>query len=296
MVLRALFGIGMGGEWGVGASLVMEKVPRKWRGALSGFLQEGYSAGYLLAAVASYYLLDTFGWRRMFFLGGIPALLVLFIRFGIKESEVWKKYKAPNWSHLTKSILRHWKLWLYLTALMAMMNFASHGTQDLFPTFLNKYHKMSTHDSSKVLVIMNVGSILGGIAFGMASDRVGRRIMMILAFVGALLILHLWAFSESMQNIILGAFLLQFMIQGAWGIIPAHINELSPNQVRGFLPGFAYQCGNLVAASIARLQSTLVVNHPFPNVLFMTAGCIFIVAIVVIAAGVERRGVEFAEA
>jgi SHS family lactate transporter-like MFS transporter len=293
LVLRALFGIGMGGEWGVGTSLVMEKVPARWRGLLSGFLQEGYAFGYLLAAVAAYFLLDRFGWRPLFLLGGLPALLALFIRFGVRESAVWERSKAESWSHLGRGIAAHWRLWLYLTVLMAMFNFASHGTQDLYPTFLQNFRGLPPADYSRFVMVMMGGAILGGVLFGLASDRLGRRSMMIAAFVGALAVVPLWAFASGAAGIAAGAFLMQFMVQGAWGIIPAHISELSPDQVRGFLPGFAYQCGNLVAASVAWAQAVLAERFEYPNVMAVSAAVIFVGAMVVTALGPERRGHEF---
>jgi SHS family lactate transporter-like MFS transporter len=293
LILRALFGIGMGGEWGVGTSLVMEKVPSKWRGALSGFLQEGYAAGYLLAAVAAFFMLDRFGWRPMFFLGGAPALLALFIRVAVKESEVWRRTKAGSWSRLVRGIVSHWKLWIYLTFLMAMMNFSSHGTQDMYPTFMRQFRGLDAKVYSQIVIVMMSGAILGGIAFGLASDRFGRQRMMILALAGALAVVPLWAFSSGMGLIVAGAFLMQFMVQGAWGVIPAHISELSPDQVRGFLPGFAYQCGNLIAASIGWAQASLAERHPYPRVMAASAAAIFVLAIVATALGRERRGIVF---
>jgi SHS family lactate transporter-like MFS transporter len=295
LILRALFGIGMGGEWGVGASLVMEKVSPKHRGVLSGFLQEGYAFGYLLSAVAAYFLLDRFGWRPMFLLGGIPALLALFIRFGIKESAVWQKTRAHDWAGLLRTIASHWKLWLYLTLLMAMMNFSSHGTQDLYPTFMKHYRGMTAKTYSGIVMIMMIGAILGGVVFGLASDYLGRRRMMIIAFIGAILAIPLWAFSTTIPAIAAGAFLIQFMVQGAWGIVPAHINELSPDAVRGFLPGFSYQCGNLIAACVPLLQATLAVSYPYPQVMAICAASIFLIAILVIAPSRERRGVVFGQ-
>ncbi len=293
LVLRALFGIGMGGEWGVGTSLVMEKVPARWRGVLSGLLQEGYAAGYLLSAVAAWFLLERFGWRIMFLLGGLPAMLTLLIRFGIKESEIWRRTKAENWSHLGRTLRSHWKLWLYLTLLMAAMNFASHGTQDMYPTFMKQFRGMDAGSYSQVVMLMMIGAIAGGIVFGLASDRLGRRAMMIVAFLGALAVTPLWAFSSGMPAIITGAVLMQFMVQGAWGIIPAHISELSPDRVRGFLPGFAYQCGNFIAASIASVQSTLAGQYPYSCVMATSAATIFLLAIVATALGRERHGVVF---
>ena len=296
-ILRALFGIGMGGEWGVGTSLVMEKVPPKWRGVLSGFLQEGYAAGFLLAAVVAYFMLDRFGWRPMFFLGGAPALLALFIRFFIKESEVWKKTKAESWSHLGRGIAANWKLWVYLTLLMAMMNFSSHGTQDMYPTFMKEFRGLDAKIYSQIVIVMMVGALVGGIVFGLASDRFGRKRMMIAAMLGALAAVPLWAYSSPprLGMIVAGAFFMQFMVQGAWGIIPAHLSELSPDQVRGFLPGFAYQCGNLIAASIAWAQAALAERMPYPHVMAVSVAAILVVAIVVIAQGRERPGIVFGQ-
>jgi SHS family lactate transporter-like MFS transporter len=295
LILRALFGIGMGGEWGVGASLAMEKVPPRWRGVLSGLLQEGYAFGYLLAAVAAHFFLGRWGWRPMFFLGGLPALLALFIRFGVRESEVWEKSKAQSWSHLGRGIASNWKLFLYLTLLMAMMNFSSHGTQDMYPTFLKTDHGIDAQHYTNVVMISMIGAILGGVLVGLASDRFGRRGAIIVAFIGALLAIPLWAHSQSIGLLVTGAFIMQFMVQGAWGVIPAHINELAPDNVRGFLPGFAYQCGNLIAASIGTIQSKIAERSSFSHAMTMTVAMIFILAIVVTAVGKERRGVRFGE-
>jgi MFS transporter, SHS family, lactate transporter len=293
-ILRALFGIGMGGEWGVGASLVMEKVSPRFRGLVSGLLQEGYAFGYLLAAIAGHFMLSHVGWRPMFFLGGIPALLALFIRFGVHESEVWEKAKAESWSQFGQVLIRHWPLWLYLTALMAMMNCSSHGTQDNFPAFMQVFRHLNVGQFTSVLIVMNIGAIIGGIVFGLASDRLGRRRMMILAFLGALAVTPLWAFSPTLGWISVGAFAMQFFVQGAWGIIPAHINELSPDSVRGFLPGFSYQCGNLMASSIQYFQASQVENgHSYPHVMATTAAAIFVVAIAAAAVWHERRGITF---
>jgi SHS family lactate transporter-like MFS transporter len=294
-ILRALFGIGMGGEWGVGASLVMEKVPPRWRGVLSGLLQEGYAVGFLLAAVAAHFVLARHGWRPLFFLGGLPALLAVFIRFFVKESEVWKRSKAESWSHLGRAIQSHWKLFLYLVLLMSMMNFASHGTQDAYPAFMKKHHGFDEERYTNVVMVTMSGAIFGGLAFGLSSDLFGRRRMMIVAFAGALAAVAPWAFSEEVMWIAAGGFLMQFMVQGAWGIVPAHISELAPDQVRGFLPGFAYQCGNLLAASIGWLEASLGPRYGYPTVMATCAAAIFAVAIVVVAAGPERHRSVFGE-
>jgi SHS family lactate transporter-like MFS transporter len=295
MVLRALFGIGMGGEWGVGASLAMEKVPAKLRGVLSGLLQEGYATGYLLAAVCYFFVFPRWGWRPLFFIGGLPALLALFVRFKVKESEVWKKTKHESWGQLGRSIATNWKLFIYLTILMMMMNFVSHGTQDMYPTFLERHWGFSPRDRVLITGLSMVGAIIGGVVFGFISDRWGRRRSMILALICAIAVVPLWAFAPSLALLILGAFLLQFMVQGAWGIIPAHLSELSPDSVRGFLPGFAYQCGVLLAGSVAYIEALFAERMSYAAAMSLTAVTVFAGAIVAVAAGREKRGIRFGE-
>jgi MFS transporter, SHS family, lactate transporter len=293
LVLRALFGIGMGGEWGVGASLAMEKVPPKLRGLLSGFLQEGYALGYLLAAVCFFFVFPRWGWRPMFFIGGLPALLGLFVRFQVKESEVWERTRQSNWSNLGREILSHWKLFLYLTLLMTMMNFAAHGTQDMFPTFLQRQWGIGPTKRAVITGISMVGAIMGSLAFGLFSDRFGRRRAMIIALVCAMAVVPLWAYAPSLTLLVTGAFLIQFMVQGAWGIIPAHLSELSPDSVRGFLPGFAYQCGVLLAGSVAYMEAILAQHTSYANAMALTAFVVFTLAAIVVALGRERKGIQF---
>jgi SHS family lactate transporter-like MFS transporter len=293
LVLRALFGIGMGGEWGVGASLAMEKVPPRLRGFLSGLLQQGYALGYLLAAVCFYTVFPRWGWRPMFFIGGLPALLGLFVRFRVKESEVWQKTRRPDWSSLGREICSHWKLFLYLTLLMMMMNFASHGTQDMFPTFLQRQWGLGVRQRSVITAISMVGAICGGTLIGYLSDRFGRRRAMVCALVFAIALVPLWAYAPSLRLLVVGAFLLQFMVQGAWGIIPAHLSELSPDSVRGFLPGFAYQCGVLLAGSVAYIEAILAEHTSYANAMALTAFVVFTLAALVVAMGREKKGIQF---
>jgi len=293
MVLRALFGIGMGGEWGVGASLAMEKVPPRLRGVLSGLLQEGYAAGNLLASVCYFVVFPRWGWRPLFFIGGLPALLALFVRFKVKESEVWKKTRHKNWGQLGRGIASHWKLFVYLMLLMMMMNFVSHGTQDLYPTFLEKYWGFGPRQRISINAFSAVGAIAGGLVFGLISDRIGRRRSMITALGLAILVIPLWAYAPSLALLLAGAFLMQFMVQGAWGIIPAHLSELSPDSVRGFLPGFAYQCGVLLAGSVAYIEAVLKNRMSFAAAMAITAATVFTGAIVMTALGREKRGIQF---
>jgi len=293
MVCRALFGIGMGGQWGVGASLTMEKVPPRLRGVLSGLLQEGYAVGYLLAAASYFFIFPRWGWRPMFFLGGFPALLAVYVRFYVKESEVWKNNRHETWGQLGRGIASNWKLFVYLVLLMTMMNFVSHGTQDMYPTLLKRQWKFSPQKVAAVTAFSMVGAIVGGLVFGLLSDRFGRRRSMIIALLGALVVVPLWAFSPSLALLVTGGFLMQFMVQGAWGIIPAHLSELAPDSVRGFLPGFAYQCGVLLAGSVAYVEALFAQRMSYATAMALTAVTVFTGAIVMTALGRERRGIHF---
>jgi SHS family lactate transporter-like MFS transporter len=296
LVLRAVFGIGMGGEWGVGASLVMEKVPPHRRGVFSGLLQQGYAAGYLLAAAAYFFVFPRWGWRPLFFIGGVPALLALYIRLQVTESEVWQRTKAESWSHLGKAIAENWKVFLYITLLMAMMNGVSHGTQDLYPTFLQRDWGFTPQRRALLTAFSMVGALTGGILCGLYSDRLGRRRTIVLALAGALLAIPLWAFAPSIAVLWVGAFLMQFMVQGAWGVIPAHITELAPDRVRGFLPGFGYQCGVLIASLMPWLTARIAEGRSYAWAMSIAAGAVFTVCALVAWLGPERRGIVYGAA
>jgi MFS transporter, SHS family, lactate transporter len=293
MVLRLLYGIGMGGEWGVGASLVLESVPAKWRGVFSGLLQEGYAFGYLLAAAAYFFVYPRFGWRPMFFIGGLPALLSLFIRAKVKEPEAWRQSRTTDWGAYWKSTFKNWPRFVYLAVLMMCMNAISHGTQDLYPTFLKRQLHFSVQTTSFVTIVSMVGAILGGLLVGMLSDRIGRKRAMILAVVCALCFIPAWAQVRSLSLIFLGAFLMQFMVQGAWGVIPAHLNELSPPGLRGFFPGFAYQMGVLAASGISYVESVVGERLTYSQSLTYFMSAAMVAGIVVIALGAERKGEHF---
>jgi MFS transporter, SHS family, lactate transporter len=293
LVLRALFGIGMGGEWGVGASLVMEKAPVRLRGVLSGLLQQGYSLGYLLAALAYFLLFQSWGWRPLFFLGGLPALLAVYVRTKVTESEAWRHSKRESWGELGRTILGYWKLFLYLTVLMAAMNLASHGTQDMYPTFLQRQWGYGPSARSTITALSMIGAIAGGVAAGYLSDRLGRRQTLACCLALAILCVPLWAYAGTPVLMVAGAFLMQFMVQGAWGVIPAHLSELSPNSIRGFLPGFGYQCGTLLAGSVVYFEAVLAQHVSFPTAMALTAVSVFSLAIIVILLGPESRGAHF---
>jgi MFS transporter, SHS family, lactate transporter len=293
LILRTVYGIGMGGEWGVGASLAMEAAPGKRRGIFSGILQSGYSIGYLLAALAARFVLPAWGWRAMFWVGGIPALLALYVRISVPESEAWKQHRAPTVGGIVQAAGKHWKLFGYLMLLMTLMMFLSHGTQDLYPDFLSTTHHFKSEIVSNVAMLYNVGAVLGSIAFGYFSESMGRRRSMIAALLLSLLVIPVWAFGGSLPVLAAGAFLMQVGVQGAWGIIPAHLNELSPDAVRGLVPGFAYQLGILFAAPVNTIEFTLQKHLGYAWALSAFEMTNIVLLIIVVALGIERKGRVF---
>jgi len=339
LILRALFGFAMGGVWGVGASLALESIPPRARGAISGVLQVGYATGYLLASAAFFFLFDKIGWRGMFLVGAAPAALALFIQLNVRESPSFEaaggagpvrnplylfalaavalviavgpavagavaKISILNWVYAIDVPLalaglwffrRHWKMAIYVVILMAAMNFLSHGTQDLYPTFLQKAVGFGTQATGALTAIGNLGAISGGVLFGAWSERLGRRRAIITATLLALLMIPLWAFSHTAVLLGLGAFLIQFTVQGAWGVIPAHLNELSPPEARGAFPGYAYQVGNLLASGCSVWQARLAEarHNDYRLALAVVAGASILAVIALTVRGPERRDVAF---
>ena len=257
LVMRALFGIGMGGEWGVGASLAMEAAPPRWRGILSGILQSGYSIGYLLAAIAARFILPAWGWRPMFWMGALPALLALYIRTKVPESEAWKQHRAATTGQVLRVVAVEWRRFLYLVVLMIFMMFLSHGTQDLYPDFLKEAHRISAKVVANVAILYNIGAVIGAIIFGHLSQIAGRRKSMIAALALSLMVIPVWAFGGTFAALVIGAFLMQVGVQGAWGVIPVHLNELAADAARGLMPGLAYQLGILLASPTNSIQYAL---------------------------------------
>jgi MFS transporter, SHS family, lactate transporter len=298
LILRMLFGIGMGGEWGVGASLALESVSPRVRGVLSGLLQEGYAIGNLLAALAFRLAYPYFnalypgnGWRVMFFLGGLPALLSLFIRAKVKEPAAWHSHRT-DWATYRRSMLQHWRRFLYLVLLMTMMSFISHGTQDMYPTLLATQGYAKTRIADLTMFSM-LGAVLGGLVFGLYSDRSGRRRAIMTAVACALVVVPFWIAGISPLFTVLGVFLMQFFVQGAWGVIPAHINELSPGHMRGFFPGFAYQLGILFASSIPTVEAILGERFTYRQSMGGLAAAVLIGGFLVTLFGPEAHGVTF---
>lgn len=291
LVIRALFGFAMGGEWGLGASLVMETIPMRMRGIVSGLLQSGYPAGYLLASLVYFLVFDAIGWRAMFFIGLAPALFVLFVRSRVEESPKFAARRGQPRPSLAAVLAEHWKMALYLVVLMTGMNFLSHGTGDLYPTFLQQQRGLDTHGTGLLAIVLNVGSILGAIGFGLVAERIGRRRNLALACLMVLPVIPLWAWSTSFAGLGAGAFLMGFAVQGAWGNIPAYLNELSPGAVRAMFPGLVYQLGNLIASRISPIQAGIAARHggDYAHALALTTVITAVGLIAWIWFGPERR-------
>jgi len=303
LVLRVLFGIGMGGEWGLGASLAMESLPTATRGLFSGILQQGYAVGYLLAALVYWTVFPHFGWRGLFIAGALPALLVIYIRAHVPESPVWQRDRSQR-KHasvrLSVLLRQHGLLFVYAALLMTAFNYMSHGTQDLYPTYLEEQRGFGVNAKSIISIVYATGAICGGTVLGFWSQKWGRRRVIILSAACGMLLIPLWIFAPSTGLLIVGGFLIQFMVQGAWGVVPVHLNELSPPDFRGTFPGLVYQLGNFAAAYAAQQQAWLAEQFRLPNgrpnyalTMAMIQSIVFVAVIVLAAIGPEKRGKEF---
>jgi len=303
LIFRALYGVGMGGEWGLGASLAMETLPTATRGLFSGILQQGYAFGYLLAAIVYWVVFPFFGWRGLFVAGALPALLVLYIRARVPESPVWirrHREKVNFWNDLLMVLQRHWVLFLYVVLLMTAFNAMSHGTQDMYQTFLGEQRHFGVTQKAATGIIYAFGAICGGTVIGHLSQKWGRRRSIIVTAVLGIMLIPLWVFPPGFALLVAGGFAMQFMVQGAWGIVPVHLNELSPDAVRGTFPGVAYQLGNLFAANTAVIEARLAdhfrnaAGHSdYAKALALFTLVVFLALIVLAAIGREERGKEF---
>src|SRR5471030_2236640 len=299
LAVRALFGVAMGGEWGVGSALTMETIPPAARGFVSGLLQSGYPSGYFLASLAVYLFYDRLGWRYMFVLGVIPAVLVFFIRRGVDESPAWQEQQHNPRNGMIVVLRRDWKLAVYGILLMTAFNFFSHGSQDAYPNlFLKVQHHFDTHLSSLMTAVANVGAICGGIFFGTLSEKIGRRRAMMIAALIALPALPFWAFGSTPLILAAGAFMVQVAVKGAWGVIQVHLNELSPPEIRATFPGFVYQLGNLFAAVNLNLQVAIAEAHgnDYGMAMAIVVATVAIVIFLMVSLGPERRGIAMSGA
>jgi len=293
MIMRALFGIGFGGEWGISASFVMEKASPRRRGLVSGFLQQGYAAGNIVAAICYFFLFQKWGWRPLFVIGGLPSLLILFIRYRVKESEVWESTKHESYKDMGRTLILNWKLFCYIVIFIAVMTFAGHGTVDMYPTFLQRQWHVGPAQRSLITGLSMVSAVIGGLIIGYISDLWGRRRAIIAALALGALTIPVWAYSPSLMLLISGACVIQFFVQGAWGVVPAYLTELSPDSVRGSLTGFAYQCGSLIGGLVVYVEALLAQSMSYSTAMAATAAVSFVLALIGTAVGREYRGRVF---
>ncbi len=293
VILRALYGIGMGGYWGVGASLAMESAPRRLRGVLSGLMQAGYPIGYLLAAVAVEAILPHWGWRALFCVGFVVAILTGALAFKAPESIAWLEHRQRSISAMLKILWQSKKEFSYLLLVMAVMSCLSHGTQDLYPDFLKSVHGLSRSTVSEIAILYNLFAIAGALIFGQLSERMGRRYSLILALSVSFVALYPWAFGAVPAILVLGACLMQTGVQGAFGIIPAHLNELAPDAIRSLFPGFVYQLGVFIASPAVSIQYALRSRLGYSWALALFEGIVICSLVLIFAFGPERKGRDF---
>jgi MFS transporter, SHS family, lactate transporter len=295
LIVRAIFGVVMGGQWGVGVALAMEKVPIRRRGILSGLLQQGYAIGFLFAAIAYFCIFVRWSWRPLFFIGSLPAIsAALFVVLRVKDPSVSISSRSHSWTELGRTLARHWKLFAYFTVFMMAMHMSSHGTQDMYPTFLQRQWGIHAQMRAVLTSISMVGAIIGGLAIGQLSDRLGRRRAMIISICGAILTIPLWAFAPNLPLLVTGAVLMQFFVQGAWGVVPAYVAELSPDSVRGSLPGLGNQFGVLLASSLIYLEAAMAHRLTYSGAMACTSIVVFLLAIGLTFLGKEKRALSFA--
>lgn len=294
LVIRAIFGIVMGGQWGIGVTLAMEQVPSRLRGTMSGVLQEGYAIGYLLAAGAFYCFFGHGSWRPLFFIGPLPAILfAVFVLRNVRESAVWTKSRKQSWRALGGSLISHWKLFVYFVLLMMALHMSSHGTQDIYPTFLERAWHMAPRERAWVSSLSMVAGIFGALLVGYVSDKIGRRAAMVAALAGCIGSIPLWVYSKTLGLLIAGAMLMQFFLQGAWGVVPAHLAEMSPDSIRGSLPGLGNQCGVLLASGIVYIELALAHGVRYAWAMACATLVVFILAGCLVLLGRERHAVSF---
>lgn len=296
LAMRALYGVGMGGYWGVGASYAMESAPRRKRGVLSGLMQSGYSMGYLLAAVGFQLVTPAFGWQAMFLVGFPVAVVIVLITLKAPESQARDVQSRPSLRTMAVTLMHHRKLFLYLVLLMTVITCLSHGSQDLYPDFLRNLHWITgaTVLGMKAMygipVLYNIGAITGALAFGSLSEKIGRRFAGMLALLVCLAAIPAWAFGSTILALALGSFFMQSGVQGAYGLIPAHLNELSPGAIRSLLPGFVYQLGVLISSPFIPLLSYLQRHLGYSWALTSFELCVIGVLMILFAFGPEHRG------
>jgi MFS transporter, SHS family, lactate transporter len=295
LVLRLLYGIGMGGFWGVGASLTLESAPNRWRGLLSGLLQGGYPLGYLLAAVAARLILPAYGWRAMFWAGLVPGAITMWVAYKSPESQAWKQHQVGSVKAIAAEVWNYRGVFVYLVLLITLMIFLSHGTQDLYPDFLKTAHHVSANSVAYLAMFYNVGALVGTICFGGFSERFGRRRAAIASLCLCAIVIPFWAFGHTLVILAIAAFFMQVGVQGAWGVVPVHLNELSPDAVRSLFPGLVYQLGVLFGAPTNTIEYALRDRVGYQWALTSFEAFTVVALVIFFAFGPERKGRSFVQ-
>ena len=294
LLLRAFYGMGMGGYWGIGASFVIESSPARWRGLFSGLLQAGYPLGYLLAAVALRTVEPHYGWRWMFFAGLVLAAFVTVLSVLAVEPAAWRTHQPTGFRQIAAAAARHTKVFVYLALFMMVFSGLSHGTQDLYPDFLRTLHGFANTAISNLAILYNIGAIIGSLYFGHLSESIGRRKGILLALIVCAIALPAWAFGTSMLMLAIGSCVLQFGVQGAFGILPAHLTELSPPGVRSLFPGLVYQLGILLGSPCVSIEFELRRHFGYAAALTIFEAATIVALFIICALGPERRGRDLA--
>ncbi len=296
LALRGLYGIGMGGYWGIGASYAMESAPRRSRGFLSGVMQSGYSVGYLLAAIGIQTIVPVFGWQAMFVVGSLVAVAIVLIAWKAPDSRTLKQPGQRSLKAIAGTLVQHRMMFAYLLLLMTALNCLAHGSQDLYPDFLKNLHWMSGSSllGMKAMygipVLYNIGGITGALVFGNLSEKLGRRYAVIFALLVCLAAIPAWAFGATLAALVFGSCMMQMGVQGAYGVIPAHLNELSPAAVRSLLPGFVYQMGVLISAPLIPVLNLMQRHFGYPWALTWFEICMIGILLLIFGFGPEKRG------
>ncbi|WVR04696.1 hypothetical protein IAU60_001707 [Kwoniella sp. DSM 27419] len=320
LAVRSLFGVTMGGVWGAASQTALENVPVPARGLLSGMMQQGYAVGYLIAAVINLTIVQYSEphWRTIYFFGAGFSFLAAVVRACLPESEQFiiaraeAKANGMSSKETTKAFTRelgamfrtNWLRWIWAVCVMTFFNFFSHGSQDLYPTYLKTTKHLSSKLASKATIISNCGAIAGGTIAGYASQYLGRRFVVLMCCFWTAAFLPLWILPSSFGGLAAGGFFVQAGVQGAWGCVPILLAEVSPPAFRALFAGLSYQLGNMASSGAAQIEATAgeslkLKGTNIPDYAAITGillGAVIAWGIICIICGPEADGSQFEQA
>ncbi|AAS53704.1 AFR333Wp [Eremothecium gossypii ATCC 10895] len=276
LACRAYFGIELGGCYGTAATQCLDDLPPSAHSWVTGGFQQAYALGFLLATVLTRVLADTTapGWRSCFwFLSGVSFVSVVFRAFlgqteafkerqRIKEERRKRNEKVSTLSQILQSLKKEWYIVLYMIFLMTAYNFFAHTSQDLFPTMLLRQLGYTPNQSTVTNIMTNVGALLGGLLLSRFSSVSSRRFIILVCIFSAVILVYPWGFVQGPGMTAYG-FLLQFFVQGSWGLVPFHLHTLAPDsQTKVFFVGVSYQIGNLISSPSSTMESSIARRFP----------------------------------